>query len=131
MAKGEQWQEKLGELMERCYKAKTREKKAKKEKEETRAEILQMMKEHVVSRIVLRGLEAVHTIKKKLPSDVTLLKPILKEYWTKVAKKVLRYEINRKKIEEDLIPRGKVDKKSYEALLIPEDQLSVKKVKVK
>lgn len=121
-----QWQENLEKLIEGYYRLDLEEKQIKAEKVELKNEILEIMKKHSISRFCVNNkLEAIYIIKKKLPSNISLIKKVLEKVWSKVASKKISYEIDRKQVEK-LIKEGKVDKEKWEAILVPEETFLVK-----
>lgn len=122
-----QWQERLGNLMEEYYRVDRARKRLRKQQKELRAMILRIMKQNGRSRIILRGLEALYVVRKKLPEESALRK-FFGRFWKVVARRRIIYDILKDEVER-LIREGKIDRESYENILIPEDVLIVKPAK--
>lgn len=119
------WQEKLSGLMKEYHKIDQEEKQLEIQRKKLRGQILVIMKKRSVKRISLAELEAIYTVKKNLPKE-SILREFFGSFWQVVARKKPKYVIIKGEVKR-LIEQGKIDKEAYKKILVPEDQLRVKK----
>ncbi len=125
-----QWQGKLGDLVEKYYQADQAEKKAQEAKKKLKGQIVEIAKERGIKEFRWQELRLVYFVRFKLPGDVSLLRKVLGNYWPMVARRKIKYDINRERIEGrgGYLDQGKIDKEAWQKILIGEDNIKVEKL---